>query len=59
MLHSLSGQFKVGLWWFVGAYSNHSIHKIKEVGLKAQKGSVLDIKRGWYMGCKVMDLNLN
>ena len=32
---SISGWFKVGLRWFVNAYSSHSIHNVKEVGLQS------------------------
>jgi hypothetical protein len=34
----------VGLGWFVNAYSSHSIHNVKEVGLQSTKGS--------FPGCK-------
>jgi hypothetical protein len=34
----------VALGWFVNAYSSHSIHNVKEVGLQSTKGS--------FPGCK-------
>ena len=30
----------MGLGWFVNAYSSHSIHNVKEVGLQSTKGSL-------------------
>jgi hypothetical protein len=30
---------RMGLGWFVNAYSSHSIHNVKEVGLQSTKGS--------------------
>jgi hypothetical protein len=34
----------VGLRWFINAYSSHSIHNAKEVGLQSTKGSISGCK---------------
>ena len=57
-LHSISGWFKVGLGWFVNAYSSHSIHNAKEVGSQNTKGSYPMMQGGRFLGCKVMVLQV-
>ena len=54
-LHVISTWFKVGLGWFVSAYSSYSIHKAKEVGPQSTKG--YGYKWGQYPGCNVTILH--